>query len=605
MKLKPQFREHETRSNETKKLKPQFREIEIKSFDEENRTIDLSFSSEDPYERYWGVEILDHSAKSVDMSRLNNSAPLLFNHDRDVVLGVVESAKIENKRGIATVRFGNSAKANEVFSDVVDNIMKNVSVGYQINEMTLESKEGSVDTYRVTSWQPFEISIVSIPADTTVGIGRGSEDLTESDVNIINIIKPKEEESKEMDPKELEAQKETAKKEARAAEKARVKEITAIANKHGLEDEAQKALDDDMSVDDFRVLALERLGKTKQIDTKANDVLDEDEVRAYSLSRAIRAAITKDWSKAKVELDASNKVAKLLGKDSRGFYIPHQILQRELTTTGGAALIDTTDGGASFIDILRNKLALAKMGATVLGGLSGNVAIPKKTGSTTAYWIAEGEDVTGSDLTLGMLNLSPKTVSAKTAYSRQMLLQGNPSIEALVMNDLADVIALAIDAAGLNGSGANGQPTGILNTTGINAVDCSTAAGGLTFAKAVELETGIASGNADVDNMNYIAGASVTGKLKTTPVAAGNPKMILENGEVNGYKHTRSNQVPANTLVFGDFTQLIFALWGGLDIMIDEYANADAGGIVIRAFQSLDVGVRESASFSATKNIDQ
>ena len=119
----------------TIKLKPQFRDIEVRELNEENRTVELSFSSEEPYERYWGIEILDHSITSVNMDRLNNAAPLLFNHDRDVVIGVVEYAKIENRRGVALVRFGNSEKAKEVFSDVVDGIMKNVSVGYQINEM--------------------------------------------------------------------------------------------------------------------------------------------------------------------------------------------------------------------------------------------------------------------------------------------------------------------------------------------------------------------------------------------------------------------------------------------------------------------------------------
>lgn len=167
------------------KLKPQFRDLELKSFNEENKTVELTFSSEEPYERWWGIEILDHSSISVNMNRLNNSAPLLFNHDRDVVIGVVEFAKIENKKGHAVVRFGNSEKAKEVFSDVVDGIMKNVSVGYQINEMKLESESKGVETYRVTQWEPFEISIVSIPADNTVGVGRIS-DLEEQEVKILN-----------------------------------------------------------------------------------------------------------------------------------------------------------------------------------------------------------------------------------------------------------------------------------------------------------------------------------------------------------------------------------------------------------------------------------
>jgi HK97 family phage major capsid protein/HK97 family phage prohead protease len=583
------------------KLKPQFRNFEFKSFDEENRTVELSFSSEEPYERYWGVEILDHSTKSVNMDRLTNSAPLLFNHNRDVVIGVIETAKIEDNKGIALVRFGNSAKAKEVFSDVVDGIMKNVSVGYQIDEMKLESEKDGVETYRVTGWQPFEISIVSIPADNTVGVGREAEDLKELDVKILN----KKSEVNTVNEEEKKALEASTKKQARADEKHRVKEITAIGRKFNQDDLATKAIDDDTTADEFRTLVLETLGTVKVVDTKQTEIpMSEKEIQGYSFSRALNAAITGDWSKAQNEKAASEKVAKMLGKDSRGFYVPHQVLKRDLSTVNTSQIVDTTTGGASFIDILRNKLVIAQLGGQVLSGLSGNVAIPKQTGTATAYWIDEGANTTASELGLGLIELKPKTVSAKTAYTRQMLLQGNPDVENLVMNDLAINIALAIDKAAISGTGVAGQPLGILNTTGINGVDCSSAAGGLTWAKAVDFDTQIATDNADVANMNFIGGAAVTGILKTTLKAANGSTYLLENGEVNGYNHTRTNQVAANTLLFGDFSQMITGLWGGLDIMIDPYEKADSGGIVIRAFQSVDIGVRYAEAFSASTNVN-
>jgi len=569
-----------------KSLKPQFRNFEYKSFDKEKRTVELSFSSEDPYERYWGVEILDHSPTSVNMDRLNNSAPLLFNHNRDEVIGVVEFAKIEDKRGIAVVRFGNSKKAKEVFSDVVDGIMKNVSVGYQIDEMKLESEKDGVETYRVTGWQPFEISIVSIPADNTVGVGRSTDDLKECEVKILNqkkeAIMPKE--TKEVDVSAVQA-------EARTAERTRVRDIGAIGAKFKQTDLANTAIDDGTTADEFRTMVLEKLGSVKPVDSKQAQIpMSEKEVNNYSFSRALSAAISGDWSKAQVEKQASDKVAKMMGVDSRGFFVPHQILQRDLTaTTTGSSIVQTTTAGANFIEILRNKLTIAKLGGQVLSGLQGNVAIPKQTGTATAYWINEGANTTASELSLGLVELKPKTVSAKTAYTRQMLLQGNPAVESLVMNDLATNIALAIDKAAFSGTGTNGQPLGIINTTGINGVDCSAAAGGLDWKKAVDFETQIAIDNADVDNMNYVAGASVTGLLKS---------------QVNGYNFTRTNQVAANTMLFGDFSQLITGLWGGLDIMIDPYEKANSGGIVIRAFQSVDVGVRYAEAFTASTNIN-
>lgn len=582
------------------KLKPQFRDIEVRELNEENRTVELSFSSEEPYERYWGIEILDHSITSVNMDRLNNAAPLLFNHDRDVVIGVVEYAKIENRRGVALVRFGNSEKAKEVFSDVVDGIMKNVSVGYQINEMELTSKSDGVETYRVTNWQPFEISIVSVPADQSVGVGRSNE-LEEQE---IKILKQKEEVRNMEDDKTVDLVQ--VQNQAKNDERSRVREISAIGAKHGLGDIATKAIEDGTTADQFRSMVLDTIGqKQTSINSRSGEIgLDEKEIQEYSFSKAMRAAITGDWSKAGFEKEASRAVEKLLGKDSRGFYMPHEVLKREMATTG-SNLVGTNHMGSNFIEILRNKLIISKLGGQVLTGLSGNVAIPKQTGSATAYWILEGADTTASDLTIGMLNLSPKTVSGATAYTRQMLLQSNPSIENLVMTDLAANIALAIDRAAISGTGLSGQPTGILNTNGINAVDCTTAKGGLNWANVVSFETKVAAGNADVNNMHYIAGAAVTGLLKTTEKSTGSAKYLLEDNEVNGYGFTRTNQVGANTMLFGDFSQIITALWGGLDIMIDPYTKAASGGTVIRAFQSLDIGLRYAQSFSASTNINQ
>ena len=581
------------------KLKPQFRNIEFRELNEENRTIELSFSSEEPYERYWGVEILDHSPTSVKMERLNNGAPLLFNHDRDVVLGVVEYAKIDNKRGIALVRFGNSEKAKEVFSDVVDGIMKNVSVGYQINEMELTSKSEGVETYRITNWQPFGISIVSVPADQTVGVGRANE-LEEQEVKILNQKKEVKQMENGIDLTQVQNQ-------ARNDERTRVREISAIGTKHGLTDVATKAIEDGITVDEFRGIVLNNIGsKQTAIDSRSGELgLSDKEIKNYSFSKAMAAAISGDWSKAGFELEASRAVEKMLGKDSRGFYMPHEILKREMSTTVDPNLIGTTHMASNFIDILRNKLVVSKLGGQVLTGLSGNVAIPKQTGTATAYWILEGGDTTESDLDIGMLTLSPKTVSGATAYTRQMLLQSNPSIERLVMTDLAANIALAIDKAAISGTGADGQPLGILNTTGVNAIDCSALKGGLDWKNVVEFETKIGAQNADVNSMYYVAGAGVAGLLKTTEKSTGSAKYLLENNQVNGYSFERTNQVIADTMLFGDFSQIITALWGGLDIMIDPYTKAKSGGTVIRAFQSLDIGLRYAQAFSASTNINK
>ena len=154
---------------------PQVRSFDLarSSINEEARTVEVVFSTETAeVERWFGVEILDHSPKSVRMKRLQNSAPFLLDHDSRNQIGVVESASIDGKEGRATIRFSKSARADEVFQDVLDGIRSKVSVGYRVHEVKLEKsdKRSGKDTYRVSDWEPFEISMVSIPADDSAGV---------------------------------------------------------------------------------------------------------------------------------------------------------------------------------------------------------------------------------------------------------------------------------------------------------------------------------------------------------------------------------------------------------------------------------------------------
>ena len=139
----------------------------------------LSFSSEEPYERYWGKEILDHNPAAVDLTRLNTIGVLLFNHNRDKVIGKINRAWIENQRGMAEVEFDDDAESEVIFQKVKSGTLKGVSTGYRIgvieeviaNKVSTDGRfSGPCDVAR--QWMPYEISIVSVPADATVGVGR-------------------------------------------------------------------------------------------------------------------------------------------------------------------------------------------------------------------------------------------------------------------------------------------------------------------------------------------------------------------------------------------------------------------------------------------------
>jgi len=166
------------------KIKSQFRGLNINSgnIDEESRTVELSFSSELPVSRYFGNEILDHDPKSVDLSRLNNGAAVLEDHGGGQI-GKVISAKIENGRGMAKLLFSKVGRGAEVFQDIVDGIRENISVGYQLKDLTRVEDVDGEPTYRSMNWMPFEISVVGTPADVSVGIGRSKEDSIEIEVD--------------------------------------------------------------------------------------------------------------------------------------------------------------------------------------------------------------------------------------------------------------------------------------------------------------------------------------------------------------------------------------------------------------------------------------
>ena len=160
--------------------------IQKEAINKELRTVDLAFSSEQPVVRWWGIEILSHDLGAMDMSRMQNGGAVLLNHSTDKQIGVVEDCRCApDKMGRATVRFSRSALGEEVFQDVADGIRKNVSVGYSIDEDPTQSKpeemgeelktlalKEQAPVYRINRWTPYEVSMVPIPADTSVGRGK-------------------------------------------------------------------------------------------------------------------------------------------------------------------------------------------------------------------------------------------------------------------------------------------------------------------------------------------------------------------------------------------------------------------------------------------------
>lgn len=628
--------------------------------DEESRSIDLAFSSQEPYERFFGVEILDHSRGAPKMDFLGGGrAPLLLEHDRACQIGVIEKAWIgDDMVGRATVRLGKGTLAEEVWQDIKDGIRTCVSVGYSVDRMVLEEevKDGP-DIFRVTEWTPLEVSIVSIPADQTVGVGRSegsreyetliegfSTDKSERD-SIMNEQELKELETlrKEKADREIEA-----KIEAKAAEKAAEKvkaaeergkeiaEIYDLAARHNMRADAETAVKNGISLAQFRGLIVEVKGDDTPIETPKTAIgMSEKEVQKYSLFKAIRAKAAGEFTAngpAAFEYECHQAVADKTKDEARGFFVPADLLmgpeflspeqraavfqQRDIASSGtGSNLIATDHLAGSFINLLRNRMVVGLMGARVLDGLAGDVDIPKQAGGAVGYWINnETTDTTESTPSFATVSLSPKTASARVDMTRRMLLQSSPAVEGLVRMDLVETIALMIDLAAINGSGASGQPTGILNTSGIGDVAGGTNGAAPDRDDIVDLWREVAVDNANFGSQGYLTNALAAAKLMKTLVDAGSGRFVWEeDNRLLGHPAYVSNQVPSNltkgtasgvcsAIIFGNFADLLIGNWGALDLKADEVTLGDRGGLVLRAFQDIDVAVRHAQSFAAMQD---
>lgn len=594
--------------DQIRKLKSEtlYRSISVKkdAIDKESRTVEVAFSSEAPYRRWFGVEVLGHDAGEIDMDFIaSGAAPLLDQHDHSRQIGVIERAWIDpDRKGRALVRFGRGAGAEEFFQDVVDGVRRNISVGYRVHDMKLTESDDDNDTYRVTKWEPLEVSFVSVPADKTVGVGRSDEQETTIESKVKTMP-----EDKEINVDEIKKQ---AASEARQAEINRVRDITALGKMHKLEKSADEFINNGKPVELFREYALEQLAQrnAKPVETPDPSLgMSKKEVEKFSFLKLVRAlADPKNAKDAGFEIEVCRAYEEKTSKTAKGFIVPHDVLadpnylKRDLSTnvgsTGGYMVAENLLAG-SFIDMLRNSSVAMNMGARTLTGLVGDADIPKQTGGATAYWINEGSSLTESTQALGQIRLSPKTVGCYTDMTRRMMLQASIDVESFVRADFALQMALAIDLAALNGAGASGEPRGILQTTGIGSVTLN-ATNAPDWGDIVDMETAVSADNALFGTLGYVTNATIGGKMKQTEKASSTGKFIWEGGELNGYRCMISNQIPAKYMIFGNWADLIIGMWSGLDVTVDNTTLGTSGGTRIICFQDVDVVVRHAESFA-------
>ena len=583
------------------------------AIDTDARTVEIAFSSEEPYRRWFGDEVLSHEKGAIDFGFLNSgTAPFLANHNSRDVIGVVEKAWVDkDRKGRALVRFGKSERATEMFNDVTDGIRSNISVGYMVKKWEV-NEDPATPIHTAIKWKPLEASLVSLPADETVGVGKSANfnfnnpvEKTERKLETMNEDKTKTEPGVDIEKATADAV-----KDAREKELERIQAITSMGKRRGFEKDAQEFINTGKPAPLFKDFVWEQEEKQRERIPVETVVEDKDigltgkEADNYSFLRMIRAQIDpRQFAEdAAFEIECSTAAAKRSGVSPKGLLVPTDVMRRSLTagtTTDGAELVATNLMAGSFIDVLRNLSIVMNMGASTLTDLVGDVAIPRKTSGSAAGWITtEGGDAANSEPQFDQVTFSPKTLGVYADATRQLLMQSSIDVENLLRADLAAGMATAIDLAALYGSGTSGQPTGVSNQTGINA-PTSFAAAVPTYAEIVAMESAVAVDNALMGTLGYIVEPSMRGSLKTSEKASNTAQFIWEPGNtLNGYKTGVTNQITSGDIFFGNWADLIIAMWGGLDVLADPYTLSLKGSIRIVCHQSIDLGVRHPVSFA-------
>ncbi len=569
--------------------------------------IALSFSSEAAIDRGTHFEILSHDPQHCDLSRLaSGTHPLLWNHDPGSVLGVVLRAFIgSDKKGRAIARLSKSSFAREKLADIKAGILSCASVGYKLlREVSSETKDGR--EYVTFAWLPFEASVVSVPADVGCGIGRSA-----ADERLQHRIQIMSDYNESMTP-----------------EQKRVSEIQAISKNMkdripGCAEACQRAIADGTKVADLQDRLFALMPDVIPV-SRATINIPESLSKRYSISRAILGASENRLDGLEREL--SQECARTSRKDPQGFYIPHAILTRANNAVGtptlGGNVVATELAAGSFIELLRNRAWVAKLGARMLDGLTGNIVIPRGLAAAVAYWVGEAVSTTQSNTGFDQLTLTPHAVTGYECYSKQLLIQSNPSIDALIRDDMIISLALALDSAALNVAptaiGGASAPTSIRGTTGVATVTNSAAGALPTFEKILELEAAVAAGNADGASCAYLTNSAVRKVLKSAvkSTVQGAAGFIWENqlsdgsATCNGYRAAVTNQLGdaetfgtlttvCSAIYFGNWNDLIIGSWGsGLDVVCDPYSAAATREIKLYVSQWVDLGVRHPASFS-------
>ena len=560
---------------------------------EDERTVWLSISSERPYERWWGIEVLDHDAGSIRTERLESGAPILVDHDRTDQVGVVERFEIGPDRKLRFLaRFSRSARAEEIFQDVLDGIRKNTSVGYMINDLILEKQEGDQATYRVTDWEPFEGSIVSVPADPSVGIGRADEDNLQKLIEETHTMSEKKKEQTKADEVVKEATNPVDESAIAQREVQRVNEILSAGDEFkdfgGPELARELAKNPKSTVESFKAQMLEKMkGAQKPTETAQPAYFPSMNVEAryrFSPLKAFKDVTLENGQQMRGEESAYRAgqwlLANVYGNEKAAQWCKENgVGQRVMggnSLSGGGAVIPT-EMEQAVID-LRDTYGAARQLCKIRPMASDSLQIPRRDGGLTAYYFddEDGSGITASDKSWGQVNLVAKKLGILARVSKDMVEDAVINVVDDLASEMAWAFAKSEDEAWIDGDGTSSYG-------GIQGL--RTLFAGTAYASRLTLDSGVDTfaemDNTDLTNMMaYVASYAKPGAVwlmsetaksqiidRIAGAAGGNTVQTISGAVVPtylGHRIVTSEAMPSGAGT--DYSSTVLAMFGRFDM---------------------------------------
>ncbi|EEZ5366917.1 major capsid protein [Escherichia coli] len=567
---------------------------------------EIAFSSEQPYQRqFWDEqnqemvvldEILVHTPEAVDLSRLNNNAPLLFNHNFDNHLGVVCDARIDaDSVGRALVKFSkHGTLANDVRNKVIEGTMEKISVGYDIKEYHIDYTKGQLI---VTKWAPYELSFVTVPADDTVGLNRSLNTITVNLEAKRDMTKEQIEEIKNEEPAPIEEEKIEEVAERSEEDELEIREIARELNIN--DEELKRALAiKDMTPEAFRTKALNNITNAQ----RNNEQIKESKMeKTFDLNNVIRSLVDGEALGAnEAEFSAMAATATMQrGRAARGgsVFVPAAAMRAAAAGNTKADLTAITDEKLmteSYIEMLMPESVLGRLGVTVYSGLTSPTAIPKMTKSSVDAFgfVDENGSAPESKAEFANVKLSPKTFAGGNPISRQSL-KTVPGIATLITDHINKAVRIKLEQLILSDKENARGPAGLVKQlVDASRVEKKAAFSYKDFLKEIAKLT---DAGVPAQAIKFAMSGATAAELESTPKSdRGDAQgFIIENGKLAGYEVVTSGVIPADHIVLGDFSGITIGEWGGLELDMDDTTYRAQSAIVPRIWVDLDYVVTQ------------